>query len=91
AYSEDSTLNKVIDVAVTQRPEWVIQTCRALAERIMDEGHAGHYEDAATLLGKAREAYLGANRKEEWQAYLGEMLERHRRKYKLTPLLKALA
>ena len=91
AYSEDSTLNKVIDVAVTQRPEWVIQTCRALAERIMDEGHAGHYEDAARLLGKAREAYLGANRKEEWQTYLGETLERHRRKYKLTPLLKALA
>jgi hypothetical protein len=38
-----------------------------------------------------RAAYLGAGRQEEWQTYLASLLERHRRRYKLTPLLKALA
>jgi uncharacterized Zn finger protein len=35
-------------------------------------------------------AYRNMGREEEWQAYLSELLERHGRKYKLVPMLKAL-
>jgi len=90
-YGLDTTLEKVVAAAMKKRPDWVIQTCSKLAERIMDEGASGHYEDAAKLLRKAREAYRGADRQAEWQAYLEAMITRHRRKYRLTPLLKALA
>ncbi len=37
-----------------------------------------------------RDILLAAGRKEEWDAYLRSLLEKHYRKYKLVPMLKTL-
>ncbi len=56
----------------------------------MNGGKAEYYSSAASWLAKARTAYRAAGREKEWQAYLGELLAHHGRKYKLVPMLKAL-
>jgi uncharacterized Zn finger protein len=81
---------KVVDAALTSRPEWVIQACRQQAEEIMNRGKADLYHAAANWLAKARTAYQNAGREAEWRDYLAELLAQHIRKYKLVPLLKAL-
>ena len=85
-------VEQVVDAALKSQShfDWVIQTCRKQAEFIMNDGKAEYYSSAASWLGKARTAYRALERKEEWQAYLSELLNRHGRKYKLVPMLKAL-
>ena len=56
----------------------------------MNGGKAEYYSSAASWLAKARTAYRATGREKEWQAYLGELLTQHGRKYKLVPMLKAL-
>ena len=40
---------------------------------------------------RAKTAYRAAGREDAWHAYLTRILETHRRKYRLMPLLRALA
>jgi uncharacterized Zn finger protein len=87
---QDALIEQVAAAAIATHPEWVIQTCRRKAEVIMDQGQAQRYDDAARWLAKARAAYRGTERDAEWGAYLEEVIARHRRKYKLLPLLQAL-
>lgn len=89
-YPVGSLVAQVADAATDSHPEWVIETCCGPAKEIMDEGRSGHYEEAVDWLTKVREAYLAAGREEEWRAYLGELIERHQRKYKLRPMLEDL-
>jgi uncharacterized Zn finger protein len=56
----------------------------------MDRGKAELYSEAVNWLAKASRAYQILERIEEWQAYLNEILSRHRRKYKLVLMLKTL-
>lgn len=84
-------VERVADVAVGSRPDWVIRASRAQAESIMDGGKAQYYDAAARWLDKARQAYQIAGREEEWRTYLQELRTRHSRKHKLVPLLRALA
>lgn len=56
----------------------------------MAAGQAGSYELAAQWLEKAALAYDAAGRYEDWLTRLDGLIERHRRKYKLRPLLAAL-
>jgi uncharacterized Zn finger protein len=83
---------RVADAALAARvrAEWVITTARQRAEPIMDEGRAGHYDDAARWLGRARDAYRHSDRDGEWRAYRDDLLAKHGRKYKLVPMIKAL-
>lgn len=83
-------VEKVVDAAMELRPEWVIQACRQQAEPIMNGAKAEYYSSAANWLAKARTAYRNMHREEEWRMYLNELLARHRRKYKLVPMLEAL-
>ncbi|MCC7370840.1 MAG: hypothetical protein IT306_20675 [Chloroflexi bacterium] len=80
----------VADAASATHPDWVIKASRKQAESIMDEGKSQYYGSAARWLARARDAYLESGREAEWRAYLASLLERHRRKYSLVPLLKAL-
>ena len=89
-YSGYSTVEKVVDAAWQSHPDWVIRQCKAQAEPIMDEGKSRLYHHAVRWLGKARQAYLGAGRSEEWHAYLRELISKHYRKYSLRPQLEAL-
>lgn len=83
-------VERVVDAVLTSRPEWAIAACRKQAEPIMDEGRAQYYAAAAGWLRKAATAYRAAGREDEWRAYRADLMQRHARKYKLMPLLKAL-
>ena len=80
----------MVDAALATRPNWVIEACRRQAEPIMDGGKSQYYEAAAAWLARARSAHRIAGREGEWSPYLEAQIERHRRKYKLRPLLEAL-
>jgi uncharacterized Zn finger protein len=83
-------LERVMDVAIPTRPDWVIKAARAQAERIMDAGDAQHYNAAVDWLRRARDAYRAAGNAAAWQSYLGALKDTHRRKYKLMGLIQAL-
>ncbi len=83
-------VERVVDAAMQSHPEWVIKVSRQQAEPFMDEGKAQYYSASARWLAKARMAYRNMGREEEWRTYLSELLDRHRRKYKLVPMLEAL-
>ena len=87
---DDTLVARVVEAALESNPEWVIQTCRRRAERIMDSGKSERYDNAVKWLVKAQEAYRAAGRDEDWQSYLDDLLIHHRRKYRLVPMLKAL-
>jgi len=83
-------VEQVADAAMTSRPDWVIEASRKQAEGIMDDGKSQYYRAAANWLVRARDAYRAAGREQEWRSYLAGLLDRHRRKHTLVPLLKAL-
>ncbi|RME88471.1 MAG: SWIM zinc finger domain-containing protein [Anaerolineae bacterium] len=80
----------VVDAAIESRPDWAIRAAQRQAEEIMDAGASDRYHHAVRWLEKARAAYRAAGREAEWRAYLENLLQRHARKYKLVPMLKAL-
>ena len=90
SYVGYDALERVVDAALETFPDWAIRRCRAQAEPIMDRGEADKYHHAARWLDRARAAYRVAGREVEWKAYLDTLLDRHRRKYKLVPMLRAL-
>ena len=59
-------------------------------EILSQRQHHPNLDAAVRWLAKARTSYLNMGRKEEWDTYLSELLNRHQRKYKLVPMLKAL-
>lgn len=81
---------RVAEAACEACPERVIALCRRHAEAIMDGGNADAYERAAAWLRTARRAHAASSKRAEWRAYLDAVLERHRKKYRLRPLLEAL-
>jgi uncharacterized Zn finger protein len=83
-------VEQVAEAAINSHPDWVIAASRRQAEGIVDDGKSQYYGAAARWLGKARAAYQANGREQEWQSYLAGLLDRHRRKYTLVPLLKAL-
>jgi uncharacterized Zn finger protein len=83
-------LERVMDAAIPTRPDWVITSAKAQAERIMDAGDAKHYDHAIGWLRRARDAYRAAGRPADWQGYLGTIKNTHGRKYKLMALIQGL-
>ena len=76
--------------AESVRAEWVIRVAVHQANSIMDANRAGHYSLAVQWLEKAALAHEVLGREDDWRACLDELIERHRRKYKLRPLLEGL-
>jgi uncharacterized Zn finger protein len=83
-------VEQVADAAISTHPDWVITVSRKQAEGLMDDGKAQYYGSAARWLARARDAYRATGRHQEWNTYLASLLERHRRKYTLVPLLEGL-
>ena len=83
-------LRQVAAAAVETRPEWVIATAREQAMRIIDEGRSQYYHYAVDWLRMVRDAYRASGREVEWKAYHADLQEKHRRKYKLMPMLERL-
>ena len=86
----DETLMQLSDAAHASHSDWVIRLARRQASRIMDENRASHYEDAARWLQKMARAYKASGQAQEWEAELEALILKHKRKYKLRPLLEAL-
>jgi uncharacterized Zn finger protein len=88
--AHDETLMRLAAAAHASHPDWVIHLAMGQAASIMDANRAGHYELAAQWLEKAALAYEVLGREDDWRACLDELIDRHRRKYKLRPLLEGL-
>jgi uncharacterized Zn finger protein len=88
--AHDETLMHLASAAHASHPEWVIRLAMHQANSIMDANRAGHYTLAAQWLEKAALAHEVMGREDDWRACLDELIERHRRKYKLRPLLESL-
>jgi uncharacterized Zn finger protein len=88
--TSDAVLLQLMDVASASHPDWVIRLAEHRASQIMDSGAAGSYDLATQWLQRAAAAYDAAGRIDEWTARIEALIGKHRRKYKLRPLLEAL-
>ncbi|MGA8165092.1 MAG: SWIM zinc finger family protein [Waddliaceae bacterium] len=72
---------------IPHEPIWVFETCVEIAK-----GRIGGkcYEDAGEWLEYARQAALAANSIPKWEHCVDSIMDEHRRKYKLMPILKTL-
>lgn len=85
-----SDLDRVIQAARAEYPDWGIQHCKRQAENIMNAGKANAYDRAVGWLRTARDIYLQHSRQAEWRTYLDRLLGEHARKYKLVPMLRGI-
>jgi uncharacterized Zn finger protein len=85
-----SDLERVIQAARADFPDWGIGKCQRQAEGIMNEGKAKYYDSAVGWVRIAHDIYLQHDRGAEWQAYLNGLLDTHARKYKLVPMLRGI-
>ncbi len=90
SYYEATLVHRVMDAAMSQRPDWVIENARHRAEEIMNRGKADAYHHAVEWLDKAKGAYRESGKSAEWLAYYQELVQTHGRKYKLMGLLQKL-
>jgi len=90
AYPSYSSVEPVVDAAWQSHPDWTIRQCKRQAEPITDTGKSKYYHHAVRWLEKARRAYLGAGREDEWSDYLQGLISKHAHKYSLRPQLEAL-
>jgi uncharacterized Zn finger protein len=88
SYYEATLIHRVMDVAMSQRPDWVIENARHRAEEIMNRGKADAYHHAVEWLGKVKGAYQVSGRQAEWLVYYQQLVQTHGRKYKLMGLLQ---
>jgi uncharacterized Zn finger protein len=90
SYYESSLIHRVMDAAISHRPDWAIENGRTRAEEIMNRGKAEAYHHAVDWLQKVKAAYLESGRGAQWSAYYQELKQIHARKYKLMGMLQKL-
>ncbi|MCT7966250.1 SWIM zinc finger domain-containing protein [Laspinema sp. D1] len=81
-------LHRVMDAAIKQRPDWVIENARPRAESILDRKKSESYNQAIDWLKKVRSAYLQKEQLEEWRTYRQDLLQTHARKHKFRGMLE---
>lgn len=89
-YYASELLHRVMEAAVSHRPDWVIENARRLAEPIMEQGKADRYDAAVKWLKKVKTAYFQLGQTAEWSAYRSQLEAAHGRKRKLMELFKQL-
>jgi uncharacterized Zn finger protein len=90
SHPSNPVLMRLAEAAHASHPDWVIDIAERMAGGIMAAGRSGLYELAARWLEKAELAYDAAGRFEDWITRIDVLIERHRRKHKLRPMLEAL-
>jgi len=85
-----SLIEKVADVVLPFRPDWVIQASRKQAEELIAKTQSKYYATAARWLAKMKQAYLSSGRKEEWLSYLDELKNTYSRRPALQAELRKL-
>lgn len=88
--SDTDTLMRLAEAAAASHSDWVVRFTVGKASAIMDDKRASHYEKAAKWLEKAVLAFEASGREDDWVHLLDSLIEKHRRKHKLRPLLEAL-
>jgi uncharacterized Zn finger protein len=88
--AHDEALMHLASAAHASHPDWVIRLAMHQANSIMDANQASHYTRATQWLEKAAIGHEVLGREDDWRACLDKLIERHRRKYKLRPLLEGL-
>jgi tetratricopeptide (TPR) repeat protein len=88
--AHDDTLLRLAGAAHASHSDWVIKLAMTHAMGIIEGNRASDYELAARWLEKAALAHEAAGREDAWMACLDDLIERHRRKHKLRPLLQEL-
>ncbi|WP_414755218.1 SWIM zinc finger family protein [Anabaena sp. CCY 9910] len=81
-------IHRVMEAAISHKPDWVITNARRRAEKIMDEGKAEYYGEAVQWLKKVRAAYIQSGRQADWSKYREKLIEIHARKRKLMGMFK---
>jgi uncharacterized Zn finger protein len=90
SYHGSTLLSRVMDAAMSYRPDWVIDKARKLAEPIMEQGKADRYDNAVMWLKKVQTAYFQLGQTAEWSGYRLQLDTAHGRKRKLMELFKSL-
>lgn len=88
--SDTETLMRLAEAAHASHADWVITFAGAKAAAIMDNNRAQQYEEAARWLEKVALAHDAAGRADVWALLIDRLIDKHRRKYKLRPLLQAM-
>jgi uncharacterized Zn finger protein len=90
ANPSNAIITQLAEVAHAGHPDWVIDIAGRMAGGTMEAGQPGLYYLAAKWLEKAALACDAAGRFEDWITRIDGLIEKHRRKHKLKPLLAAL-
>ncbi|RKS75926.1 putative Zn finger protein [Haloarcula quadrata] len=88
--SRTSVIEPVVEAVTEERPDWVVRTCKAQAEPIVEQGKHDSYETAVRWLRRAGEAAQAADELDEWREYVETVRDKHYQKYKLRPMLDDL-
>ncbi len=85
-----SLIEKVADVVLPFRPDWVIQASCKQAEGLIARTQSKYYAIAADWLAKMKQAYLSSGRKAEWLSYLDGLKSTYSRRPALQAELRKL-
>ena len=83
-------VERVADAVLPHRPEWVAQTSRKHAERLMVEPKSQNYPLAAAWLKRAKQAHAALGQMAEWHEYLVRVKDKYRRRPALQAQLHEL-
>jgi uncharacterized Zn finger protein len=81
-------LEKVADVVIPYRPDWVIQTSVKQADQLILKTQSNLYPAAAKWLSRAKKAYQLKGQTPAWQTYITELRTTYARR---PALQKAIA
>jgi uncharacterized Zn finger protein len=83
-------VQRVMEAAVSSKPEWAIEEGKRRAEAIMDYKKNDRYGEAVQWLKLVRLAYLQLGQQKQWAEYRMELAQVHARKPKLMGLFHQL-
>lgn len=83
-------VQRVMEAAVSSKPEWAIEEGKRRAEPIMDQKRNDRYGEAVQWLKLVRLAYLQLGQQKQWATYRMELAQTHARKPKLMSLFNHL-
>lgn len=81
-------VHRVMDAAISDRPDWVIENARNRAESILNRKKSELYNQAIAWLKKVRSAYIQKQQWDRWKIYRQQLLQTHARKYKFRGMLE---
>lgn len=88
SYYHSDLLHRVMEAAIPNRPDWVIENARPRAESILDRKKSESYNQALNWLKKVRAAYIQKDQWQGWKTYRQELLQTHARKHKFRGMLE---